>query len=550
MSTSVIEPGTKLAGRYRLEERISDSGGSSLWKAIDEILARAVAVRTFEPGFPRVAEVVTSARAASRLTDPRLTQVFDADDSGESAYVVSEWVVGETLEQMLAKAPLEPGRAATLLYEASEAMTAAHAAGLAHLCLTPRDLVWTTGGTVKLLGIATDAVLGDRYSDDPAGEDVRGLGRMLYAALTAHWPGAPDEPESRRSDLPAAPETGGVFHAPRQVQAGISHAIDAIVCRCLGIGDQEPLTTPADLAKALRGVPRTPLPLFAGLGSAPPPAPRPAPPTRPAARPAADSQATQQQPPASQRPHRRERAPQPARQPHPEQQYQHGNIQQAHTSPPSSAGLAAHAAPRRGPGGNRGLLLGVAAAAVTVIVGLSAWALTGDDDPGDNDPPGPGASQSPPPAQPSATQLKPVGAVAMEEITQGSHDSQINKNPQAVMDGKPKPYWETQTYTSGEFGRYSKGFGVTLDMGKSVTVSSVKINTPVSDVPIQLRVGAGRTLDALKTVGEERARPGGFTISPPKGTTGQYVLIWFPSKGVPPGFKAKLGEVTVYGSPG
>ncbi|MWK35269.1 AMP-binding protein [Actinomadura sp. J1-007] len=292
MSTSVIEPGTRLAGRYRLEERISDAGGSSLWKAIDEILARAVAVRTFEPGFPRVGEVVTSARAASRLTDPRLTQVFDADDSGESAYVVSEWVVGETLEQMLAKAPLEPGRAATLLYEAAEAIAAAHAAGLAHLCLTPRDLVWTTGGTVKLLGVATDAVLGDCYSDDPAGEDVRGLGRMLYAALTAHWPVVPDEPESRRSSLPPAPEAGGVVKAPRQVQAGISHAIDAIVCRCLGAGDQAPLETPADLAKALRGVPRTPLPLFAGLGNAQPPAPRST------ARPAPSSSTETQQHPA------------------------------------------------------------------------------------------------------------------------------------------------------------------------------------------------------------------------------------------------------------
>ncbi|WP_230421527.1 protein kinase family protein [Actinomadura soli] len=263
MSTSVIEPGTRLAGRYRLEKRIKDSGGSSLWKAIDEILARAVAVRTFDPEFPRIAEVVTSARAASRLTDPRLTQVFDADDSGESAYVVSEWVVGETLEGMLAKAPLEPGRAATLLYEASEAIAAAHAAGLAHLCLAPRDLVWTTGGTVKILGIATDAVLGDKYADDPAGEDVRGLGQMLYAALTAHWPGDP-----AGSDLPAAPTVDGegVLYAPRQVQAGISHAIDAIVCRCLGIGPAEALASPADLARALRGVPRTPLPLFAGLG--------------------------------------------------------------------------------------------------------------------------------------------------------------------------------------------------------------------------------------------------------------------------------------------
>ncbi|MBX6766503.1 MAG: protein kinase family protein, partial [Actinomadura rubrobrunea] len=212
MSTSVIEPGTRLAGRYRLEERITDSGGSAQWKAIDEILARAVAVRTFDPEFPRVAEVVTSARAAARLTDPRLTQVFDADDSGKSAYVVSEWVSGETLEEMLAKGPLEPGRAATLLYEASEAIAAAHAAGLAHLCLSPRDLVWTTGGTVKLLGVATAAALADVRSADPAREDVRGLGCLLYAALTARWPGAPE-----LSSLPAAPTADGAVLPPRQV---------------------------------------------------------------------------------------------------------------------------------------------------------------------------------------------------------------------------------------------------------------------------------------------------------------------------------------------
>ncbi|HEX2316764.1 MAG TPA: protein kinase family protein, partial [Thermomonospora sp.] len=262
MSNVIIEPGTRLSGRYRLEERVSESGGSTLWKAIDEILARAVAVRTFDADFPRVAEAVTAARAASRLTDPRLTQVFDADDSGEQAYVVSEWAAGESLEDMLKRAPLEPGRAATLLYEAAEAIATAHAAGLAHLRLCPQDLLWTTGGTVKLLGVGVDAVLADVRADDPALQDVRALGRMLYASVTARWPGDPGD-----SSLPAAPEDGGVYRAARQVQAGVPPALDAIICRALGLplpNGQEPLATPADLAAALKGVPRTPLPLFAG----------------------------------------------------------------------------------------------------------------------------------------------------------------------------------------------------------------------------------------------------------------------------------------------
>jgi len=54
MSTYTSEPGTRLAGRYRLEDQVDAGGGWALWKAIDEILARAVTVVTFADGFPRV----------------------------------------------------------------------------------------------------------------------------------------------------------------------------------------------------------------------------------------------------------------------------------------------------------------------------------------------------------------------------------------------------------------------------------------------------------------------------------------------------------------
>ena len=65
MSTFISEPGTRLGGRYRLEDRINASDGWAAWMAIDETLARPVAVLTFAPGFPRLREVVTAARAAS-----------------------------------------------------------------------------------------------------------------------------------------------------------------------------------------------------------------------------------------------------------------------------------------------------------------------------------------------------------------------------------------------------------------------------------------------------------------------------------------------------
>src|ERR1700728_4205110 len=125
MSTYTSEPGTRLAGRYRLVDQVNEGAGWTYWKATDETLARSVTVLTFATGFPRVAETITAARGASRLNDPRFTQVFAAD----GAYVVLEWVVAASLLDMLAEGPLAPPRAAALLVETAHAVASAHAAG-------------------------------------------------------------------------------------------------------------------------------------------------------------------------------------------------------------------------------------------------------------------------------------------------------------------------------------------------------------------------------------------------------------------------------------
>ena len=168
------------------------------WKATDETLARSVTVLTFATGFPRVAETVTAARAASRLGDPRFSQVFDVEDDDEFAYVVLEWVASESLLDMLSEGPLDPPSAAALIAEAARAIATAHDTGLAHLRLDPACLHWTPGGGVKIAGLGIDAALAgpepnsltaaDGGADDPELIDTRDLARLLYAALTGYWP--------------------------------------------------------------------------------------------------------------------------------------------------------------------------------------------------------------------------------------------------------------------------------------------------------------------------------------------------------------------------
>src|SRR6266566_1226608 len=224
MSTFISEPGTRLGGRYRLEDRIAAAGGWAAWKAIDEILARAVTVVTFAPGFPRIREVVTAARAASRLTDARLTQVFDVEDDWDRAYIVMEWAAGDPLDDLLAAGPLEPSSGAQIIAEAAAALSVAHAAGLAHLCLVPGSVRWTPGGGVKIVGLGIDA------------------------ALAGNWPG----PDS--AVLPTAPVADGLPRSPRQVRAGVPTALDDITCRALFQAERRggtALTTPGQLAGAL-----------------------------------------------------------------------------------------------------------------------------------------------------------------------------------------------------------------------------------------------------------------------------------------------------------
>ena len=284
MSTYTSEPGTRLAGRYRLVDQVSAGAGWTYWKATDETLARSVTVLTFATGFPRVTETVTAARAASRLGDPRFSQVFDVEDADELAYVVLEWVAGESLLDMLSEGPLDPPGAAALVAEAARAIAVAHDTGLAHLRLDPACLHWTQRGGVKITGLGIDAALagleptsltaaGDG-ADESELTDTRDLARLLYAALTGYWPGDRGYAGSAPGLLPPAPENDGDPCTPRQVSAGVPAGIDEVTCRALF---QRPnrhgpaLSTAATFADALTSAaPPMPLPAPA---SVPPPGP-------------------------------------------------------------------------------------------------------------------------------------------------------------------------------------------------------------------------------------------------------------------------------------
>jgi eukaryotic-like serine/threonine-protein kinase len=527
LSTSVIEPGTRLAGRYRLDDRVSEAGGSTFWKATDEILARPVAVLTFAPGFPRVHDVVTAARAASRLTDPRLTQVFDADDSGERAYVVSEWVTGETLEDLLAEGPMEPGRAVAFLLEAAEALASAHSAGQAHLCLTPHNLVWTSGGTVKVTGLGVEAVLAGSTSDVPAAEDTQGLGQLLYAAVTAHWCG------TEGTQLPLAP-TGpdGRPIPPGQLRSGLPRDLEEIVCRSLHIpvgGAQEPLSTPAALVGALSKLPRSPLPFVPLTGSTPPAVvARPDNPRPDDRRP--DNSTTSPVDPLSRT------VPDPPR----------ARTQSMSRSSRSTG--SSRAAPVRHAAGGGGSVsrpvLAAIAVGVLLLVALGGWGLARMGGGGGDSKQKAGAKTSPV-AKPTLKELSPA------HVYPDNHpphpDDTASSDVDNVTDDSKSSAWTTQHYNSADFGKLRKGIGLVIDMGKTVAVSRVSVTMPSASAngKVELHVGDSQGPGTQQT--DSGGASGTFDLNG-KQAKGRYLTLWFTKLPNIGEFRATVRDVAVYGT--
>lgn len=513
MSTYTSDPGTRLGGRYRLEDRVASTGGWSAWKAIDEILARPVSVITFAAGFPRFEQVVTAARAASRLTDTRLMQVFDVEDSWDHGYVVLEWPVGETLDDLLAAGPLDPVTAARIVAEAAAALSGAHAAGLAHLCLRPDAVRWTAGGGVKVTGLGIEAALEGITADDPELADTEGMGQLLYAALTGLWPGA------EYPGLPSAPTWQGQPRRPRQVRAGVPAALDDIVSRALSLDnpDGQHYRSPAELGSALDAV---------------------LPPVQvPAASPARRDQTRQQ----------RER------------------YEESRPSRDSYSGYDYDGYPTGPSGGRRGgRIAAITAAVLVVVIGVSAAALHLLNSPpatsGHHRSGKPSANGSSSPAA-KFTTLTPTAAAGFDALTPPSQDPGDENSNQAmnVLTGNSAG-WDTQQYKANPvFGGLKKGTGLILTMPGSVKVASITVRfgsaTPGADV--QIKVGdsnarSAENVNGMTTVASASNVSGSHTFTVKNPIADKYVVIWFtklpPMQGKAGWYMAQVFSVAIKGT--
>jgi serine/threonine protein kinase len=211
----MISPGTMLGGRYRLEERIASGGMGDVWRCVDDVLGRVVAVKILlpslleEPGFTE--RFRGEARTMATINHPGVVDIYDyGSDPATGAYLVMEYVDGDALSRTLARVGrLTPARTMALVAQAADALHAAHQTGVVHRDVKPGNLLVRPNGTLVLtdFGIARSvgaaqltaagSVLGTASYISPEqamGEqatplsDVYALGVVAYQCLAGRRP--------------------------------------------------------------------------------------------------------------------------------------------------------------------------------------------------------------------------------------------------------------------------------------------------------------------------------------------------------------------------
>ena len=161
----------------------------------------------------------------------------------------------------------------------------------------------------------------------------------------------------------------------------------------------------------------------------------------------------------------------------------------------------------------------------------------------------PTAAATPASVPPRAQTIVPVSAVAFGP--QGTADGDNPQNAARVL-SDPAAGWLTQWYATPNFGDLKSGTGLLLDMGRTVTVTTVRLTLGgPPGASLQLRAGSVPALSALPVVTAATNAGDLLTMSLATPAKARYVLLWFTR--LPPDgagtYQIFVHQVTVRGRP-
>ncbi|MGH2660646.1 MAG: Stk1 family PASTA domain-containing Ser/Thr kinase [Actinomycetota bacterium] len=188
-----------LAGRYRIEEELGRGGMAKVFKGMDTVLGRPVAIKVLAPQFAEDANFVTrfrrEAQAAARLNHPNLVGVYDTGSDDGVYFIVMEYVEAKTLaDYLVGGGRILPDRAIEIAVSVCDALSIAHAHGIIHRDIKPANIMVTGRGEVKVTDFGIARMLS---GSDTLAQTAAVLGTASYLSPEQ----AQGRPVDQRSDL-------------------------------------------------------------------------------------------------------------------------------------------------------------------------------------------------------------------------------------------------------------------------------------------------------------------------------------------------------------
>ncbi len=215
--------GKLLGSRYELVEKIGNGGMSTVYKAMDKVLKRDVAVKILRDEFTTDEEFIkrfeAEAQSAARLTHANIVSIYDVGVEGNLYYIVMELIQGKTLKEIIIeeKGPLPWKWSVNVAIQIASALETAHRNNIVHRDIKPHNIIITEDGVAKVtdFGIAKavsnstitafGTTIGSVHYFSPeharggftdAKSDLYSLGVVMYEMVTGKVPFDADTPVS------------------------------------------------------------------------------------------------------------------------------------------------------------------------------------------------------------------------------------------------------------------------------------------------------------------------------------------------------------------
>ena len=262
----------QIIGNYKIEQKLGEGGMGAVYKGVDTMLDREVAIKALRPELASQIHVVERFRSEAvtlaKLNHPNIATLYSLFRQSDELYMVLEFVRGETLDNILARrGALAADEAIPVFAQVMDGINHAHELGIVHRDIKPANMMLTEKGTLKVLDFGIARLLGSARTtrhgniigtlEYMAPEQVRGLetdcrtdiyalGMMLYEVLTGRLAfQTENEFELMKLQTEATPVQ------PVQINPNIPHEVNAAIMRAIEKDPNHRFQTAGDFRETL-----------------------------------------------------------------------------------------------------------------------------------------------------------------------------------------------------------------------------------------------------------------------------------------------------------